>query len=109
MTDRLRWCRVRIKDARNGMVTRRARAGQSRLFEILRVLARLPHLQRATDSIPAGAHCPPIDVLLALSFIFFNWRRFQQVRRLRNWAWSKATVMGLTVLSKPRLSRYSFL
>src|SRR6266446_1920698 len=157
MTDRLRWCRVRIKDARNGMVTRRARdahprskkdagqddenssdsggdsfpfrlvlvrhdrlsfprsapshasAGQSRLFEILRVLARLPHLQRATDSIPAGAHCPPIDVLLALSFSFLNWRRFQQVRRLRNWAWSKATVMGLTVLSKPRLSRYSFL
>src|SRR5260370_11893399 len=86
-----------------------ASAGQSRLFEILRVLARLPHLQRSTDSIPAGAHCPPIDVLLALSFIFFNWRRFQQVRRLRNLAWSKATVMGLTVLSKPRLSRYSFL
>src|SRR6266481_6118625 len=30
MTDRLRWCRVRIKDARNRMVTRRARDAHQR-------------------------------------------------------------------------------
>src|SRR5216684_6915943 len=30
MTDRLRWCRVRVKDARNRMVTRRARDAHPR-------------------------------------------------------------------------------
>ena len=86
-----------------------ASSGQSWLLEILGVVAHQPHLNLATDSIPAGAPCSPIDALLPPSFIFFNWRRFRQVGRLRNWAWSEATVMGLTVSSKPRLSRCSFL
>jgi hypothetical protein len=39
-------------------------AGQPWLFEVLRAVAQ-PHLDLATDSIPAGAPGSPMDVLLA--------------------------------------------
>src|ERR1700722_5803422 len=74
--------------------------GQSWLFEILRVFAHWPHLDLATDSIPAGAPCSPIDVLLAPFFIFFNCRRFRQVGRLRNWALEQSYSHGLDGLVK---------